>query len=79
MHGSADKGYDDYGSKVDKYYVGMKKGKKKKEVLVDLTVNTGSWVSLGTFDMIKGTKCYVMLSSKADFNVIADAVKFVKK
>jgi hypothetical protein len=30
MHGSTDKGYDDYGSKVDKYYVGMKKGKKKK-------------------------------------------------
>ena len=25
-----DKGYDDYGSKVDKFYVGMKKGKKTK-------------------------------------------------
>lgn len=27
---ATNKGYDDYGSKVDKYYVGMKKEKKKK-------------------------------------------------
>ena len=30
LNTSSNKGYDDYGSKVDKYYVGMKKGKKKK-------------------------------------------------
>lgn len=30
LNTSSNKGYDDYGGKVDKYYVGMKKGKKKK-------------------------------------------------
>jgi hypothetical protein len=30
MNERTNKGYDDYGGKVDKHYVDMKKGKKKK-------------------------------------------------
>jgi hypothetical protein len=48
-----------------------------KTVLVDLRTNTGRWNLLGTFRFAAGKTGSVTLSSKADGNVIADAVRFV--
>jgi hypothetical protein len=47
-----------------------------KTVLVNLRANTGRWNLLGTFTFAAGTAGNVTLTSKADGNVIADAVKF---
>lgn len=54
-----------------------KNGKESSTTKVDLTVNTGEWVSLGAYDLRKGKKGFVELGSKADGNVVADAMKFV--
>ena len=48
-----------------------------KTVLVDFRANTGRWNLLGTFKFAAGKGGNVTLSSKADGNVIADAVRFV--
>jgi hypothetical protein len=48
-----------------------------KTVLVDLRTNTGRWNLLGAFRFAAGKTGSVTLSSKADGNVIADAVRFV--
>ncbi len=47
-----------------------------KTVPVNLRANTGRWNLLGTFTFAAGTAGNVTLTSKADGNVIADAVKF---
>ncbi|MBI5093812.1 MAG: hypothetical protein HZB26_15405 [Candidatus Hydrogenedentes bacterium] len=46
---------------------------------VNLKQNAGRWVSLGEFEFVAGTEGYVMASNAANGNVVADAVKFVKK
>jgi hypothetical protein len=50
-----------------------------KEVAVDQTAKIGQWNSLGKFKFAAGTGGSVSISNKANDNVIADAVKFVKK
>jgi hypothetical protein len=50
----------------------------KAEVAVDLSTKIGKWNSLGTYEFAAGTGGSVTLTNKADNNVIADAVKFVK-
>ena len=48
-----------------------------KTILVNLRNNTGKWHLLGTFKFAAGSGGNVSVSSKADGNVLADAVKFV--
>ena len=48
-----------------------------KTILVNLRNNTGKWNLLGTFKFAAGKGGNVSVSSKADGNVLADAVKFV--
>ena len=48
-----------------------------KTILVNLRSNTGKWNLLGTFKFAAGQGGKVSVSSKADGNVLADAVKFV--
>ena len=49
-----------------------------KDVAVDLTSNIGKWNLMGTYKFAAGTKGNVTLTNKANDNVIADGVKFVK-
>jgi hypothetical protein len=48
-----------------------------KTILVNLRSNNGKWNLLGTFKFAAGKGGNVSVSSKADGNVLADAVKFV--
>jgi len=58
------------------YTVAHKNGSKTFKV--DLTKNWGQWNLLGEFEFEKGDKGYVMVTNKANGNVLADAVKFIK-
>jgi hypothetical protein len=49
------------------------------QVRVNLKQNTGRWNLLGEYRFAKGRSGAVVLSNDADGNVIADAVKFVRK
>lgn len=57
--------------------VTIKHKKGEDEIKIDLTKNFGQWNLLGVFQFAKGASGYVMISDKANNNVVADAVKFV--
>jgi len=49
-----------------------------RTIPVNLRANNGKWNLLGTFKFAAGKAGSVTLSSNADGNVLADAVKFVR-
>ena len=50
-----------------------------KTVAVDQQENIGKWNSVGTYKFAKGTKGNIVLTNKANGNVVADAIKLICK
>lgn len=59
--------------------VTIKHQKGEDTIEVNLKENYGQWNLLGEYKLKKGSDNYVMISNNADGNVLADAVKFVRK
>ena len=49
------------------------------QVRVNLKHNTGKWNLLGEYGFARGRSAEIVLTNDADGNVLADAVKFVRK
>jgi len=50
-----------------------------KTVVVNQQENIGKWNSVGTYKFAKGTKGNIVLTNKANGNVIADAIKLIRR
>ena len=57
--------------------VKYKDGMETREM--DMKVNCGQWNYIGQYKFEKGDAGYVMISNKADGNVVADAVMFIRE
>jgi len=50
-----------------------------KTITIDQQKNIGKWNSVGTYKFAKGSKGNIVLTNKANDNVVADAIKLVYK